>query len=236
MYEMGLDPELDRGPKSRGCRCAACARSGTARSRYALSSELETPARCQWVAATDADVARDGMAPRYRALLGQRPGFEVIETRNGRLWKLRVISRATDPGLTRFDKDVKGWLCPSGLPQPIPIGVEELRTIARRIELRLSEPELRALQAGGTVSLQTRPLAEFCNTLMMARANYRDGNWPSSPAPVPPAAATRPSGCPRPPCDGVCFVVSRKSGQRAQVVCVCLGFFFVRLCAAFMNP
>jgi hypothetical protein len=64
-----------------------------------------------WIPATDADVARDGTQPRYMELLGYTPGTEVRETHNGRLWKLRVVSKWTDPGLTTFEKDVRGWLC-----------------------------------------------------------------------------------------------------------------------------
>ena len=29
---------------------------------------------------------------------------------NGRLWRFRVISNTTDPTLTTFAKDVKGWI------------------------------------------------------------------------------------------------------------------------------
>jgi outer membrane protein OmpA-like peptidoglycan-associated protein len=74
--------------------------------------EIESDAAsCQWVSATNADVARDGMVPRYRQLLGRPVGTEVVEkAHTGRLWKLRVISKAS--GLTTFAKDVRGWVCP----------------------------------------------------------------------------------------------------------------------------
>jgi hypothetical protein len=64
-----------------------------------------------WVLATNADVARDGVAGRYQTILNtQAVGFESHETFNGHLWKFRVISSATDPGLTTYAKDVKGWI------------------------------------------------------------------------------------------------------------------------------
>jgi hypothetical protein len=64
-----------------------------------------------WVLATNSDVARDGVAARYQAILSSQPvGFESHETFNGNLWKFRVISSATDPGLTTYAKDVKGWV------------------------------------------------------------------------------------------------------------------------------
>jgi hypothetical protein len=64
-----------------------------------------------WVLATNADVARDGVASRYQALLSsQAVGFESHETWNGHLWKFRVLSHTTDPGLTSYAKDVKGWV------------------------------------------------------------------------------------------------------------------------------
>jgi hypothetical protein len=64
-----------------------------------------------WVLATNADVARDGVAGRYQSILSSQPvGYEVHETWNGDLWKFRVISSQTDPGLTTYAKDVKGWI------------------------------------------------------------------------------------------------------------------------------
>jgi hypothetical protein len=64
-----------------------------------------------WVLAQNADVARDGTQPRYNELLSSQPvGYEVHELHNARLWKFRVISNKTDPGLTSFAKDVKGWI------------------------------------------------------------------------------------------------------------------------------
>ena len=68
------------------------------------------PSGYTWKLATDADVARDGTQPRYQALLSSPVGTEVQEMHNGRLWKFRVISNTTDPTLTTFAKDVKGWI------------------------------------------------------------------------------------------------------------------------------
>ena len=121
--------------------------------------------------------------------------------------------------------------------QPLPITLDELRAVARKIQLALSDAELRRLQAGGTVSTRQRPLAEFCNTLMMARLRYPDGSWPAAPAPVSAEDWPRPSSCPRSACSGLCFVVARKQRQdRTYVVCFCIGLFFVRLCGAFLTP
>jgi hypothetical protein len=68
------------------------------------------PSGYNWKLATDADVARDGVQSRYAALLSSPVGTEVQEMHNGRLWKFRVISNKTDPSLTTFAKDVKGWI------------------------------------------------------------------------------------------------------------------------------
>jgi len=75
-----------------------------------------------WVLATNADVSRDGVAGRYQAILGSQPvGFESHETFNGHLWKFRVISNSTDPGLTTYAKDVKGWVAqPQSVVAPSP--------------------------------------------------------------------------------------------------------------------
>lgn len=75
-----------------------------------MEAEVCRPA-CTWIAATNADVARDRTVARYRSLLARPVGTEVLEMFNGRLWKLRVVSRTTDPGLTTFAKDVRGWIC-----------------------------------------------------------------------------------------------------------------------------
>jgi peptidoglycan hydrolase-like protein with peptidoglycan-binding domain len=74
------------------------------------STPAAAPSGYTWKLATDADVARDGTQPRYQALLASLVGTEVQEMHNGRLWKFRVISNATDPNLTTFAKDVKGWI------------------------------------------------------------------------------------------------------------------------------
>jgi hypothetical protein len=69
------------------------------------------PAACNWIAATQADVAQDQTQPRYAALLSSPVGYETEELHNGRRWRFRVVSSATDPGLTTFPKDVRGWIC-----------------------------------------------------------------------------------------------------------------------------
>jgi hypothetical protein len=80
------------------------------------------PSGYTWKLATDADIARDGLQPRFQDLLASSPvGTEVQEMHNGRLWKLRVVSNTTDPGLTTYSKEVKGWiatLIPGVIPGP----------------------------------------------------------------------------------------------------------------------
>lgn len=68
------------------------------------------PAGYTWRLASNADVAHDGVHPRYQQLLSQPLGTQVQEMHNGRMWQLRVISHATDPNLTTYAKDVKGWV------------------------------------------------------------------------------------------------------------------------------
>ena len=64
-----------------------------------------------WKLATNADVTRDGVANRFAALLAQPVGTETLpEVHNSRTWKFRVISKQTDPALTSFTKDVKGYV------------------------------------------------------------------------------------------------------------------------------
>src|SRR5579872_5514690 len=91
------------------------------------------PSGYTWKLATDVDIARDGMQPRFQDLLASSPvGTEVQEMHNGRLWKLRVVSNVTDPGLTTYAKEVKGWIAalipgvipgPGPTPPPIPAAV-----------------------------------------------------------------------------------------------------------------
>jgi peptidoglycan hydrolase-like protein with peptidoglycan-binding domain len=76
------------------------------------------PATVTWMLATNADVARDGTQARYSALLSRPVGYEETGTYNGRLWKFRVVSKTTDPTLTTFAKDVKGWI---GQPTAVPL-------------------------------------------------------------------------------------------------------------------
>ncbi|MFI4971187.1 MAG: peptidoglycan-binding protein [Hyphomicrobiales bacterium] len=82
------------------------------------------PAGLSYRLATNADVARDHVQPRYQALLSQPVGTQVQEMHNGRAWQFRVVSKTTDPGLTTYAKDVKGWVggAPAQLgPAPAPV-------------------------------------------------------------------------------------------------------------------
>jgi Putative peptidoglycan binding domain len=68
------------------------------------------PQGYSWTLASDADVARDRVQSRYQALMASPVGTQVQEQHNGRAWQFRVISKQTDPGLTTYAKDVKGWI------------------------------------------------------------------------------------------------------------------------------
>lgn len=72
-----------------------------------------------WSRATQSDVNRDGMLARFKELLySDKPvGSEVRIYQNGRWWKLKIVSRQTDPTTTQ-DRDVRGWLLPAGTPPP----------------------------------------------------------------------------------------------------------------------
>jgi hypothetical protein len=112
---------------------------------------------CEWIAATDADVARDGTIGRYRALLASPVGRVRREFHNGRLWKLRVVSSATDPGLTTFAKDVRGWICrPRARRFILPWAV--IRWLLRSIGLPLSLRAADRLRRGGVVTLPGSPV------------------------------------------------------------------------------
>lgn len=72
--------------------------------------------RCtNWVRATDHDVARDGVAAIYHSMVNLPAGTErPPEQNNGRWWKFKVVSKATDPQETLSPgktKDVRGWVC-----------------------------------------------------------------------------------------------------------------------------
>src|SRR5215510_6128786 len=84
---------------------------------------------CRWVSATNADVARDQTVGRYRALLSLPVGTQAHEMHNGNFWKFRVVSRATDPDLTSFAKDVRGWICQ---PSPRVAALNRGRLLAGR--------------------------------------------------------------------------------------------------------
>jgi hypothetical protein len=80
------------------------------------------PSGYTWRLATDADVTRDGAVGAYQSLLSSPIGTQIQRVLNGRAWQFRVISKATDPGLTTYARDVKGWVgTPIGqLPAPVP--------------------------------------------------------------------------------------------------------------------
>jgi len=79
---------------------------GSARARVAgVPSETGT-----WRDATNDDVAADDMVASYKALLSRPVGTEQIQERNGRIWKLRTVSKATDPQFTTHRRDVRGWI------------------------------------------------------------------------------------------------------------------------------
>src|SRR5215472_5821573 len=82
---------------------------------------------CQWISATNADVARDQTVRRYRAFLSLPVGTQAHEMHNGNFWKFRVVSKATDPSLTTFAKDVRGWICQ---PPPRVAALRRARAIA----------------------------------------------------------------------------------------------------------
>lgn len=63
-----------------------------------------------WIIATDADVSRDGTASVYASMIAKNVGDDATGTYNGRTWKFRVVSASSDPSLTAYSKDVKGWI------------------------------------------------------------------------------------------------------------------------------
>ena len=79
------------------------------------------PPGLSWRMASNADVARDGAQSVYQRLLSQPVGTQIQQMLNGRPWQFRVISKLTDPGLTKYDRDVKGWIgSPPGQLAPAP--------------------------------------------------------------------------------------------------------------------
>jgi peptidoglycan hydrolase-like protein with peptidoglycan-binding domain len=74
-----------------------------------------------FVLASNADVTRDGVASRYASLLRQPVGTTVNDTYNGRQWQFRVISHQSEPALTTYAKDVKGWIWQPGAAGSSPV-------------------------------------------------------------------------------------------------------------------
>ena len=82
----------------------------------------QPPQGYSWTLASNADVARDGVQGRYQSLMSSPVGTQIVESHNGRVWQFRVISKATDPGLTAYARDVKGWIgAPVGQLAPGPL-------------------------------------------------------------------------------------------------------------------
>jgi hypothetical protein len=71
-----------------------------------------------WRDATNADVEADDVVGAYKALLTKPVGTSKIEEHNGRVWRLRAVSKDTDPKFTRHRRDVRGWIfqCASSDP------------------------------------------------------------------------------------------------------------------------
>jgi peptidoglycan hydrolase-like protein with peptidoglycan-binding domain len=119
-----------------------------------------------WVPATDADVARDAVAARYAVLLPQAVGTTVTEVHNGRTWQLRVVSKTTDPNLTMYAKDVKGWIwqpaasvgptIPAPMPAPVLVPVVTSKTMASVP----SSPAIAGLQHSLNILGASPPLVE----------------------------------------------------------------------------
>jgi len=68
-----------------------------------------------WVAATDADVKRDGVSTIYQSMLGMADRSEKApEKHNGRWWKFKVVSKQSDPSFSFMPgatKAVRAWVC-----------------------------------------------------------------------------------------------------------------------------
>ena len=67
-----------------------------------------------WRPATDADVAKDGVASVYHAMLPLSASSEPrVENHNGRTWKFQVVTHDTDPSFVAQPggKAVRGWIC-----------------------------------------------------------------------------------------------------------------------------
>jgi hypothetical protein len=97
-----------------GCGCAAC-----------VGVVAPDEVGGVWADPSTADAARDGVVPRYKALLSKSVGFEVTEEHKGNLWRLRVVSKATDPQFTTREKDVRGWVwkCDHAGAAEVPSGI-----------------------------------------------------------------------------------------------------------------
>ena len=82
-----------------------------------------------WTRATQSDFNRDSMLPRYTGLMySDKPvGSEVLVQQNGRWWRLKIISRMTDPSTTK-DRDVRGWILPAGV---VPAAAQRPRGVHR---------------------------------------------------------------------------------------------------------
>jgi len=120
--------------------------------------------------------------------------------------------------------------------RPARLSVQELRGIVNLIGFRMSEPALRDLQTGTTVSLRGMSPAEYRGVLARAQARYSRGNSADTAA----AEIKLPrsiSDCQT--CDGACFVLKRdrdRSNKVIRIHCLCFGFLFVHYCMRFRDP
>jgi hypothetical protein len=93
------------GPQTKAALAAALAHRTTT-----AGAELD------WRLATNADVVRDGVGPRFAEMLAHPVGARSeSEIHNGRLWCFQVVSHLTHPHLTTHTKDVVAYLAPPSL-------------------------------------------------------------------------------------------------------------------------
>ena len=123
------------------------------------------------------------MQPRFAALLASPVGTEVHETHNGNLWKFRVISSTTDPGLTTYAKDVKGWwAAPSHVVAPVApapmvqVPVSPLASVSPLVPAAPAAPSSPfPISMGGLTGVQ-QAAAKMANAL--AAHDYKQADQP----------------------------------------------------------
>lgn len=119
--------------------------------------------------------------------------------------------------------------------RPPSSSIEELGRITSLIGLKLSNTALQQLQSGQTVSLAGRSPQEIRGAMARARAHF--SRVPSGAS----EAFALPSwirDCSRAGCDGACVVVKRGRDRfgRGWVACLCIGFFWARICSQWLPP